>query len=119
MELLMITNPINLKTICATDFDILLLAGYLLCEPWQRRCVIIPDYMPPHPRDDTKPKCVVRCQLKDEAVFLRYSAGPATGTFWDVYGDDFHSQELALVELAKAPAPYPCSITFSFDIGNK
>ena len=37
---------------------------------------------------------------------FEHGGGPATGTFWDNYGDDFLTPELALVELAKADAPW-------------
>lgn len=37
--------------------------------------------------------------------FLRYSKGPRQGFFWDAYGDDFLSPELALLALLQAPVP--------------
>ena len=68
---------------------------------WQHQCEIIPDYMPPYPGKDTQPKCVV----KFGGAFLRYSAGPMQGYFWDCYGEDFIDPELALMALAHAPPP--------------
>lgn len=63
---------------------------------------IIDGYMPPYPQKLTRPSVVVRCGR----WFLRYSKGPQTGSFWDLYGDNFHSVDLAKSELAKAP-PVP------------
>lgn len=71
-------------------------------EPWQRECTILHDYRAPHQKDD-RTRCVV--YHPPSGRFLRHSAGPKTGTFWDVYGDDFLTESLALVELSKAPAP--------------
>lgn len=88
-------------TIDPAQFEMTRLLGAMLAYQWQRECEIIPDYMPPYPRHDTKPTCVV----KHGDSFLRYSCGPGTGTFWDVYGDNFLNPELALVELSKAHPP--------------
>lgn len=106
----------------------------LLKEPWQQRCQIIVDYLPPHPRQGcqhckagvpmlytaygarhypagkeevcqgpaTRPAVVVQY---GEHWFLRYSNGPQTGTFWDMYGEDFMYPELAIVELSKSQPP--------------
>jgi hypothetical protein len=76
-------------------------------EPWRESCEIIPDYMPPYPQKDTQPRVVVAFQAKgwDEPSFLRYSKGPAQGFFWDIYGDDMQTVELALVAISQAPAP--------------
>lgn len=88
-------------------FDLSKLINTLLHYRWQHECVIIPDYMPPYPREDTKPTCVVMYVDKEgDKTFLRYSNGPETGTFWDIYGDNFFNPELALVELSKAHPPY-------------
>ena len=88
-------------------FDLSKLINTLLQYRWQHECVIVPDYMPPHPREDTKPTCVVMYVNKEGyASFLRHSKGPLTGTSWDSYGDDFLRPELALFELSKAPPPY-------------
>lgn len=68
---------------------------------WRRDCAIVPDYMPPNPSRATKPRCVVR----HGDWFLRCSAGPIQGYFWDVYGDDMHRPEWAIVALSQAPVP--------------
>jgi hypothetical protein len=69
---------------------------------WRDACVIVPDYVAPYAKEDSRPSVVVRY---GEHWFLRYSSGPKTGTFWDAYGDDFLNVELAEEELAKAPEP--------------
>lgn len=68
---------------------------------WWRLAEIVPDYMPPFPGPETLPMCVVRVGES----FLRYSKGPRQGYFWDIYGDDFMTPELALMALAQAPVP--------------
>jgi hypothetical protein len=85
------------------------LVNLLLREPWHRECEIIPDYMPPFPGKDTRPTIVVRHNNGTEyPAFLRYSAGPRQGFFWDAYGDDM--QTIALAVLAIHQAPYPRSV---------
>lgn len=80
----------------------------LLCDPsemnrdmhndtWRVYCEIIPE----HKAQNGKLKCVVRCG----DVFLRHSYGPKQGYFWDAYGDDFLTPELALMALLHAPVP--------------
>lgn len=69
---------------------------------WREDCEIIPAYMPPYPRADTQPKCVVR---HVSGAFLRHSKGPRQGHGWDIYGDDYHNPELALIALSQAPPP--------------
>lgn len=68
---------------------------------WRVRAEIIPNYIPPYPRPETKPRVVVKCGDS----FLRYSAGPRQGFFWDVYGDDMMSVGLAFRALLEAPCP--------------
>lgn len=76
--------------------------GYdMFGDIWRAYAEIIPNYMPPYPREDTRPSCVVKCG----EAFLRHSAGPKQGFFWDIYGDDFIKPELALVALLHAPTP--------------
>lgn len=43
--------------------------------------------------------------VKYEDVYLRYSKGPYQHYFWDVYGDDFQSPELAFYAILHAPPP--------------
>lgn len=89
------------------QFDMDKLVKLLLTQHWMHECQIIPKYMPNFPREDTQPTCVVRYYYADQEdhSFLRYSNGPLQGYFWDVYGDDFHSPELALLAISQAPAP--------------
>lgn len=68
---------------------------------WRQTATIILAYMPPYPTKDTRPRCVVECN----GSFLRHSAGPRQRHFWDLYGDDYISPELALVGLLEAPIP--------------
>lgn len=72
---------------------------------WREGCEIIPEYMPPHPNADTKPRVVVR--HKDSGKFLRYSCGPKQGHFWDSYGDDYQLEALAKLALSQAREPVP------------
>lgn len=89
-----------------SQFDMDKLVRLLLTQHWMHECAIIPDYMPPHPHKDTRPTCQVWYTYPDGArTGLRYSAGPLQGYFWDMYGADFHSPELALIALSQAPAP--------------
>lgn len=88
------------------QFDPRKLVNLLLDQHWMHECKIIPDYMPPHPREDTRPTCQVKYVYEDGTdTGLRYSKGPFQGYFWDSYGDDFHSPELALVALSRSPPP--------------
>jgi hypothetical protein len=90
----------------ASKFDAHRLVCLLLTQHWMHECKIIPDYMPPFPREDTRPTCQVHYVYKDGSdTGLRYSKGPLQGYTWDIYGDDFHSPELALIALSQAPAP--------------
>ncbi len=92
---------------CKPDISVDSLVGYLLDQPWMRDCEIIPDYMPPHPRENTRPRCVVRFSAPDwkTSSYLRYSKGPKQGFFWDMYGDDLQDSELAILAIHQAPAP--------------
>jgi hypothetical protein len=82
-------------------------------RPWLDTSTIIPKYMPPYPRADTQPSCVVCYTFTDprdgaqEQCFLRYSKGPKQGHLWDTYGDDYQSPEIALLALLEAPPPPP------------
>lgn len=68
---------------------------------WRAECEIIPAYMPPFPRRDTRPIVAVRFRK----IFLRYSKGPEQGFFWDIYGEDFQTEALARTAIAAAPCP--------------
>jgi hypothetical protein len=72
-------------------------------DSWRKRAEIIPDFMPKYPDKTTRPTCVV----KVGESFLRYSKGPRQGYFWDIYGDDMLTPEMALLALLRAPVPPP------------
>jgi len=90
----------------------------LLEEPWHKDCSIIPDYMPKFPREETRPTVQVRYNDGSEyPPLLRYSRGPKQGFFWDLYGEDMQTVELAIIALSKAPTPrYVGPITFSIPL---
>lgn len=85
--------------------EMLAIDHHTMANRWRADCEIIRDYMPPFPRKDTRPTCQVRYIPSDS--FLRWSAGVVQGYFWDLYGDDCLSPELALLALLRAPPP-PC-----------
>jgi len=90
----------------ASTLDCQRLVNSLLTQHWMHECAVIPDYMPPYPHPDTRPRCVVRYTYTDGGkAFLRYSKGPLQGYFWDGYGEDMHSPELAIVALSQSPPP--------------
>lgn len=94
------------------------LANLLLDEDWHGKCDIIPDYMPPNPRPETRPSVQVRYNDGSEyPPFLRYSNGPKQGFFWDIYGEDMQTIELAIIALSKAPTPrFVGPITFTIPL---
>jgi hypothetical protein len=79
----------------------------LLCDqPWHTRVRFIANYMPPFPRPETQPTFHIEYDDGTEyKLQLRYSQGPKQGFFWDVYGEDFQNEELAIIALSQAPAP--------------
>jgi hypothetical protein len=88
------------------QFDVEKLIAVMLSAHWMHECVIHPAYMPPFPREDTRPTCKVSWTEPDGGShWLRHSAGPMQGYFWDVYGDDFLRPELALLAVSQAPPP--------------
>ena len=78
------------------DFSVEELVEIILDQNWHKECEIIPNYMP---------IVVVKYPNSHEDTFLRYSTGPLGGYFWDVYGDDLHSVEVAIIALSRAPIP--------------
>ena len=76
-------------------------------HPWRAFVEIIPKYMPPYPSLDTKPTCQIRFRYNEHCRYLRYSKGPGMGCFWDIYGDDFLTPELAFRAILFAPCPHP------------
>jgi hypothetical protein len=96
----------TINTLNAQTVDTQRLVELLLDEPWHTQCEIIPDYMPPHPHQDTRPSVVVKHNNGTEyPAFLRYSQGPSQRFFWDTYGDDMLNIELAIIALSKSPYP--------------
>jgi hypothetical protein len=93
----------------------------ILREDWHEKCEIIPDYMPKYPREASRPSVQVRYNDGSEyPPMLRYSGGPKQGFFWDIYGDDMQTIELALIALSEAPTPrYVGPITFSIPLNRK
>ncbi len=91
------------------------LVELLLDQHWHKGCEIIDGYMPPYPGPETRPTVVVRCPSM--GAFLRHSHGPLQCYFWDIYGDDMHSVELALLALSRAPSPRNCNpVTFTIPL---
>ena len=68
---------------------------------WMREAEILSSYRAQYPQEGVPTKCVIRWR----DWFLRYSEGPLQGHFWDIYGDDYQSPELALLALHHAPVP--------------
>lgn len=100
------------------NVDARALVTHLLDQAWHAQCEIIPDYMPPYPGKGTRPSVQVRFNNGTKYMpYLRYSKGPKQGFFWDVYGEDMQTVELAIVALSKAPAPIDVSpITFEIPV---
>ena len=73
----------------------LLLRSHRYEDSWRQYAEILHEDAPMPPR------CLVRFGKN----FLRHSRGPAQGCFWDYYGDNFSTPELALIALAEAPSP--------------
>lgn len=107
----------KLSNMDASAFSAQRLLNSILPYVWQRHAEIVPDWMPPFPREDTRPTVAVRWKdlLDPEAEYkyLRYSKGPAQGYFWDNYPDDFHTPELAVVSLSMAPVPNGSRFNFT------
>lgn len=101
------------------QFDMRRLVNRLLNQHWMHECVIqvsdpnveangVVDHSIPYPQRIRGIHVYfpyVGHEGKEARWCLRYSHGPGTGTFWDSIADDFHSPELALIELAKAYPP--------------
>jgi hypothetical protein len=110
----------NESKIKHTQFDLQSLVETMLdvqLHPWRKYVEIIPDYMPPYPHKDTRPTV----QIRYGEWFLRYSKEPSQNYFWDMYGEDFLSVELALVALQYAPAPPSGKpyASFEFELDSK
>lgn len=86
------------------NIDLRKLVNQLLTQHWQHECLIELT----NPRfGNLQPKLTISWAAPGatDRSYLRHSRGPGTGTFWDVYGDDFHTPELALIQLSKAYPP--------------
>lgn len=100
-----------------------LMLHYLLDQPWHEKCEVIPNHVPRQAPEGTKPIVIVR--YNDGTAhppYLRYSAGPKQGFFWDIYGADFHNVELAVIALSHAPAPVkvgPLTFKLQLDPGTE
>lgn len=111
-----LSKSINIKK----SIDIKTLIELLLNQPWHQKCSFIPHYIPKGCRgkEDEDKHAYFAIIYNDGTEYppeLRYSKGPKQGFFWDVYGDDMRSIELAIIALANAPAPVNvCPITFKF-----
>lgn len=71
---------------------------------WRHECEILPAYRAPFAPPNSRTE--VRVRHVPSGAFLRHSAGPRQGHFWDCYGDDYLSPELALLALTEAPPPF-------------
>lgn len=91
------------------------LINCFLDQPWHKECEIIPDFMPKNPGPDTKPTVKIKCG----EWFLRHSKGPKQEYFWDVYGDDMYSVEVAIYALTKTQPPPPGKPYIEFSISLK
>jgi hypothetical protein len=69
-------------------------------DQWRKHLTIEPKYVP-----ERAPKTLPIVAVRFENWFLRYSKGPAQGFFWDIYGDDFQTTELAFMAVLQAPIP--------------
>ena len=93
------------------QFSLSKLLRLMLPQHWMHECEIVPAYMPPHPNKDTRPRCVVRYRRENgNETFLRSGGEAWPVLFWDVYGDDFRQPEMALLAIARAPAPSHVSV---------
>lgn len=87
---------------------------------WIRLVEIVPDYVPPFPRPETRPSIAVRVLTRpDEPApgpgisTSRYSylrtggmvGWRCGGYFWDLYGTEFSTLECALLAVVHAPVP--------------
>lgn len=76
-----------------------------LQQPWWFcECRIIKGYMPPYPDANTQPKAVVVLHVPSDS-FLRHSKGPHQGHSWDLYGDDYQTENLAQLAINQAAPP--------------
>lgn len=93
------------------QFDLRKLVNLMLRDHWMHECTFEPYRVREGIGANSKlidvPNEWVVCYTYDngETTYLRWSHGPLQGYFWDMYGDAFHSKEVALVAISMAPAP--------------
>lgn len=96
----------NQSDLCTYKFDLACLVSNLLIHEWQKHCVITKTKLTGDGFGTIPLKLVVSYISNDGGVkYLRHSKGPLLWYFWDIYGDDFLSPEVALIALSKSPPP--------------
>lgn len=113
----------NSATMAAVDAE--RLVNYLLCEEWHQHAEIVPNYVARYAKEGARPEVHVRVPMHSDNEhheaethsYLRFSKGPKQGFFWDCYGDDFGTIELAILALHQAPPPMYCG-PLVFKIGS-
>lgn len=96
----------NLNQNYTCNFDLNNLVSNLIIHRWQRHCVISKTKLTGNGFGTIPLKLIVSYTSNDGTVnYLRYSTGPSTWFFWDVYGDDFLNPEIALLAISKCPPP--------------
>jgi hypothetical protein len=94
------------------------LVNVLLNQRWHKGCLFVADYLVPKHEPGEPPR--IRVKYVPYEAYLRYSQGPQQGFFWDVYGDDMLTLELAILALHQAPAPIDVRpLTFNMDLPKK
>lgn len=96
----------NSSDLCTYKFDLGRLVSNLLIHEWQRHCVISKTKLTGRGFGTIPLKLVVSYTSNDGVVkYLRHNKGPLPWYFWDTYGDDFLSPEVALIAISKSPPP--------------
>jgi hypothetical protein len=77
------------------------------CDRWRCNAEILPTYRAPFAKDSEPTRCVVHYPMpwRERGLFLRHSKWPRQGHFWDIYGDDYQTPDLALIAFLEAPVP--------------
>lgn len=105
----------------------------VMTQPWHKDCEIIPAYKPEYLQNDESYPAKVAVRYNDGTEhppflrkvgeggsFMSSNSQVSNGVFWDIYGDDFESAELALIGILKAPQPTNVGpITFSLNLNKK
>lgn len=85
-----------------SNIDANKLVALVLDQNWHKECEIIQNHKY---RDGSEVKVLIKYPNEHQDTFLRYSKGHKQCYFWDVYGNDFNTVELAILALSKAPIP--------------